>query len=580
MLKKLKMKKRLLLSFLVVDLLMLITTLIGLTGLKFALLNLNNLTQGVIPVDTSVLSCRIYSNTAAAKLSEMILAQDPASYDSDAAILDEILGDLDQTLDFLDSIYSNGDAGRENLDEYISLMDEWKNISNRVLDNLKQQKYTEAQALLNESIPTRQEMVAVADRMTQNVELARDQTVNSSRSQTIQYSYLLLALLVAATVVSIVLTFRLTYSIVKPLRQVQNAADEMARGNLKIQIDYEARDELGELANSMRTMSERTAYYMGEITSAMEQLAAGDLDVKRREAFLGDFLPAQEAVHSMVVSLNTTMHRINQSADLVANGSEQVSSGAQALSQGASQQAASVEQLVATMNEITHKASGNSESAQLARDTVDKVGAELLESNQQMQEMIKAMGEISASSNEIRKVIKTIEDIAFQTNILALNAAVEAARAGAAGKGFAVVASEVKNLASKSSEASKGTSSLITHSLKSVENGSKIANETASSLLAVVDGTKEVTSQINRIAEASKEQAQAAAQVTQGIEQISNVVQTNSATAEESAASSEELSGQAQVLKGLVRKFRLSSTDMPFPRLSSVSEARIISAAP
>ena len=230
---------------------------------------------------------------------------------------------------------------------------------------------------------------------------------------------------------------------------------------------------------------------------------------------------------------------------------------AQALSQGATEQASSIEELAATITEMSGQIQNNAQSALQASQTVDGVGEKILESNQQMQTMTKAMGEISASSSEIGKIIKTIEDIAFQTNILALNAAVEAARAGEAGKGFAVVADEVRSLASKSSDASKSTAALIENSLKAVENGTRIADETAQSLLSVVEGTKEIASQINQIAAASSEQSKGAAQVQLGIDQIPNVVQTNSATAEESAAASEELSGQAQMLKTLISKFKL-----------------------
>ena len=318
---------------------------------------------------------------------------------------------------------------------------------------------------------------------------------------------------------------------------------------------------------------------MAEISSAMHQLSNGDLNVKQRDAFLGDFKPVQDSIRLLVGALNDTLTQIEQSADQVSGGAEQVSSGAQALSQGATEQASSIEELAATITEISGQIQSNAQSALEARQTVDGVGEKLLESNRQMQTMTKAMDEISASSSEIGKIIKTIEDIAFQTNILALNAAVEAARAGEAGKGFAVVADEVRSLASKSSEASKSTAALIENSLKAVENGTHIADETAQSLLFVVEGTKEITNQINHIATASTEQSKGATQVQLGIDQISNVVQTNSATAEESAAASEELSGQAQMLKMLISKFKLKKTEGYKAQSSGNAEAYLASSA-
>lgn len=216
-----------------------------------------------------------------------------------------------------------------------------------------------------------------------------------------------------------------------------------------------------------------------------------------------------------------------------------------------------MEELAATINEISNQVKSNAENAHNVNKLADDVGLKMTESNQQMQTMIEAMKEISSSSSEIGKIIKTIEDIAFQTNILALNAAVEAARAGEAGKGFAVVADEVRNLASKSAEASKNTAVLIESSILAVEKGTKIADETAHTLLESVEGAQKVTRTIDQISKASEEQASSISQITQGIDQISNVVQTNSATAEESAAASEELSGQAQILKGLISQFKL-----------------------
>jgi len=256
--------------------------------------------------------------------------------------------------------------------------------------------------------------------------------------------------------------------------------------------------------------------------------------------------------------------QINQASDQVASGSEQVSFGAQALSQGATEQASSVEELSATIVELSGHVKVNADHAAEASRLSNDAGSGVMESDGHMKEMIEAMGDISDKSKEIGKIIKTIDDIAFQTNILALNAAVEAARAGSAGKGFAVVADEVRNLAQKSAEAAKNTTVLIEGSILAVDNGTRIVGQTAKSLQDVVVKAGNVTNKMTDIANASEQQAKAIAQVTQGIEQIAAVVQTNSATAEESAAASEELTGQAQMLKELVGKFRLNGDSYQF----------------
>ena len=439
-----------------------------------------------------------------------------------------------------------------------ALMERATPLRSQILELAAQNKNDEAMEIFFQQYEPL--LIQIQDLMTKADEatavLADDNYSQSSKRQTFT-ALLIVGVVGVALAATIYLSIYITRSLTRPIRELDSAANEMAKGNLKINVGYVSKDELGNLADSMRTMSERVSYYMGEISDAMQQLSIGNLDVKKREAFLGDFKPVQDSIRTLVGALNDTLGQIGQSADQVSNGADQVSGGAQALSQGATEQASSIEELAATITEMSGQIQNNAQSALQASQTVDGVGEKILESNQQMQTMTKAMGEISASSSEIGKIIKTIEDIAFQTNILALNAAVEAARAGEAGKGFAVVADEVRSLASKSSDASKSTAALIENSLKAVENGTRIADETAQSLLSVVEGTKEIASQINQIAAASSEQSKGAAQVQLGIDQISNVVQTNSATAEESAAASEELSGQAQMLKTLISKFKL-----------------------
>ncbi len=373
---------------------------------------------------------------------------------------------------------------------------------------------------------------------------------------------LMAAIILVIILVGVFFSFVIIRSIKSPISEIENAAIKMAEGDLDVEISYTSKDELGVLAEQVRRLIHKLQVIIDDENKFLAKMATGDFTVDSicEEEYTGGFYPLLVSFRGIAEKLNDTLLQISQSSSQVASGSEQVSSGAQALSQGATEQASSVQELAATINEISDKVKQNADNAQQANVTAGSVSAEMNVSNEKMKQMMQAMGDISNCSSEIGKIIKTIEDIAFQTNILALNAAVEAARAGTAGKGFAVVADEVRNLASKSAEASKNTSALIENSLKAVENGTQIADETAQSLLQAVNKVNEMTSIIGQISEASSNQANAISQITMGIDQISSVVQTNSATAEESAAASEELSSQSQLMKSLVARFKLKNS--------------------
>lgn len=457
------------------------------------------------------------------------------TYDGDTALLEQFL-----------QLMTNNASVREHVMEQAALRTE---AGNREAQNV----------ILNEYIPVVEEYTAVLNEAYNEIGTTCQ---NNFDSQMLQLNGLLAAGIVIAAVafiITIILALRLSVSVTVPVKIIEAAMKEMVKGNLSVSVDYSSGDEFGSMAESMRMVTKEVGAIVGDIERVLGLMADGDFTVhsKAAEAYVGDYQKIFHSMKKIKDTFNETLATLNRSATQVSSGSDQVSSGAQALSQGATEQASSVEELAASINEISNNVNQSAQSAQEASNKATQVGEKAGESNDRMHDMLQAMADINASSGEIGKIIKTIEDIAFQTNILALNAAVEAARAGAAGKGFAVVADEVRNLASKSAEASKNTAALIENSLQAVENGKRIADETAQSLEVVIADIQEASSMMDSIAKTSAEQAESISQITLGIDQISSVVQTNSATAEESAAASEELSGQAQILSELVRKFRL-----------------------
>ena len=366
-------------------------------------------------------------------------------------------------------------------------------------------------------------------------------------------------MVILSGVVGIVMGISIANGIVTPVNEMQEVTLAVSKGDFESNITYESKDALGDLANNMRHLTHTIKEIITDVEMQLAAMGDGNFNVRsRNEAmYLGSFARLQAAMTKLSMAVSETMAQIDVSADQVNSGGEQISSSAQAMAQGATEQASSVQELAATIGEISHAVEETAEHAQSAKADNQASHDQIAVCSAHMADLMKAMKAIEVKSVEISKVIKTIEDIAFQTNILALNAAVEAARAGSAGKGFAVVADEVRNLATKSQEASASTASLIEETVKAVNEGSRLSVETDEALKEVVIRAQKVMDAVTRISKATDAQSHDVAQVSTGIDQISSVVQTNSATAEESAAASEELSGQANLLKELVGRFTL-----------------------
>ncbi len=376
--------------------------------------------------------------------------------------------------------------------------------------------------------------------------------------------------------ISVFIILAVVKTIIKPVELCSKQIVSLSEGNLHqkpLDFGNGVSKEIAELSESTNQIATNINAVIGDLINMLGAFGNGDLTYKPADVYIGDFSPLYDAYERIHLSLNNTMDNINKAGKQVSDGSAQVASAANNLSEGATKQAASIEELSASIAEITDKVNRNATRANNAAEN-SETATKLVESgNKQMKVLLEAMTEINDTSTEIAKIIRTIDDISFQTNILALNAAVEAARAGEPGKGFAVVADEVRNLAGKVAQAASDTTVLINNSIDAVDNGTKIADETAKTLDKIVQTTTDTTNLVNDISTASIEQAEALQQVTVGVDQISSVVQTNSATSEECAASAEELSSQASILDSMVAKFKLDNELLESPERFTALEA-------
>lgn len=467
---------------------------------------------------------------------------------------------------YTQSVTDNIEKLESNFDNK-ELLEQLKNeraVQTRIRDELiklvNENKKEEAIALYNSEYE--KELNNLQDTLVKIGDYAKNNAERNYHSAitTKNITFIVLILISIGSIVScIYMVFGLVKLLTKPIVELEEAAKKLEKGILDVEIKFESQDELGILANSFRNTCSFLKTIVLDINEILGELSDGNFNVNssRLEHYIGDFSTTKDSIQKIIESLNYTFFEIKEATVQVKGGAEQVAETSQTISEGATEQASAIEELTASLGEVNEKVQNSVKHAKETNVITSELGVQIEESNEKMNEMVKAMEEIDNSSRNIREIINTIASISEQTNLLALNAAIEAARAGEAGKGFAVVAEEVRKLAEESSNAVKNTAELIEASIKSVEGGKYIADTTAQSLKEVVENTKNAIELVDNITRASEEQSVAIQQVNGGIDQIADVVQSNLAIAEESAAASEELSAQAETLESMISKFKL-----------------------
>ena len=551
--KNMSIKKSLIVGFgttIVVSVIIIIVSLVLMNVQKDQYTDILN---RYVRADELVSECRIDYNIAARNLRDVAL-----SGNTDALTkVTSGLAELDNRISELENVYPL--ENKKPLTDFTSTVREWESEANNIASVVRTDQIRAAEMIVSICTPKLDEAAAAGSALADEVLKAQEDIIGRQNTTSTVAMIVIAVVMVIVTLIVLMMAAKIIKSIVDPSAQVRNALVGFSQGDLSVPVEFTGKNELGTMCDALRTSQNILGECIGDTCRLLEEMGAGNFDVRTKDEkiYVGSLSRILASLRVINRSVSDDLTQIGQSSDEVAAGADQVSIGAQSLAQGATEQASAVQELSATIADISENAKKTAAVAEQAGQSVNEAGDQITTSVEYVRQLNVARENISSSSQEISKIITTIEDIAFQTNILALNAAVEAARAGSAGKGFAVVADEVRQLANKSDQAAKATKELIDGSINAVREGAEAAGKVTSSLEQTAELAGGVTTMMSTVVEAVENQTQAIMQVTEGIDQISAVVQTNSATSEESAAASEELSSQATLMKGLLSRFKL-----------------------
>ena len=551
--KNMSIKKNLIIGFgttILVSLIIIVTSLVMMSSQKAAY---QDIIDHYVKANQLVSECRIDYNIAARGLRDAVLSGEVSNLDTATSKMNQ----LESVITELNNNFPMDD--KTILNTFINTMQEWGTEAAKIVQVARTDRESAVPMITESCSPKLAAAATAGDSLASQLQAGQEEIIKQQNTTSTIGIFAIIAVMVVATVVVMIMAVKIIRSIAEPSNQVRAALVGFSQGNLGIPVSFTGKNELGEMCDALRTSQRVLHSVIQDISSTTGQMAKGNFDVELTATFPGDLAPIQSSVNQFVAHMSDVITNISQSASQVSAGSEQVSNSSQSLAQGATEQASAVQELAATINDISTSSKQTAASAEEARTSVGQAGEQVSVSNDYVKQLNVAMSNISSSSEEIGKIIATIENIAFQTNILALNAAVEAARAGSAGKGFAVVADEVRNLASKSDEAAKATKDLIENSITAVHEGADVVGKVTESLEKTTVLTSSVVTLMDQVTDAVENQTTAISQITEGIDQISAVVQTNSATSEECAAASEQLSSQANIMHQLMAEFQVGS---------------------